>query len=421
MSWRRLMIFDDGHGRWGPLCDLRPIYDLRTGACTTKQRIERSLASPAAWLGCPPELAELAAEFHPNIPVNSRIADPGPWLAVNGRWLGAEDAGLIQSLQLGQALVTEDGHLLAACLSGVDAWKLAEQGGWRAPGAATPRRVPARLLIERPWHILDRLEKTLAGDLIATPVEKVSDGAQGQFRGAVIYGGHPVFIAPDADIMPMAIINTRQGPVVVDSKAQIGSLAVLEGPCYVGPESVVAFHSSIRPNTVIGPGCKVAGEISHSILHGFSNKAHHGYMGMGLLGEWVNLGAATNVSNLKNTYGQVRMQLEASAESEETGRTFQGPVIGDHVCTAIATKMPTGSCVMTGAMLALSGFTPKFIGRFSFCTDQRVEQFDMGRFLLIAGRKMARRGRVVSPALERRLRSLALAERAPGSESFQRV
>ena len=147
-------------------------------------------------------------------------------------------------------------------------------------------------------------------------------------------------------------------------------------------------------NTSIGEHCLVARqEISHSIIQGYSNKAHTGYLGNSLVGQWVNLGADTNVSNLKNTYGPVRVQLSADTPPENTGQSKQGPIIGDFVRTAIGSRLPTGSCYSTGTMLALSGVAPKFTPRFSFLTDDGPpdEKYDIDKFLAAARTVMARR------------------------------
>ena len=202
---------------------------------------------------------------------------------------------------------------------------------------------------------------------------------------------------------------------MVDSRALIGAMSVLEGPCYIGPHSQVSCHAHIRPYTVIGPVCKAAGEISHSIIHGHTNKGHHGYLGHSLVGEWVNLGAATNVSNLKNTYSPVRMQLAADTAPEDTGRQYQGPLIGDYTRTAIGTRLLTGTCVGTGTMIARSGYPPGFIDRFSFITDASTQHYDIDKFIVTAKKMMARRDCRMSESLENRLRSLAQPQ--PGTTS----
>ncbi len=403
MEPARLVIFDDGGGQWGPVTDLRATFDLRTGAVTTLQRIERALrkSTAALWVSRSPLHALVAAEH--DQPLNPAKYDT-PMLAVNGRWLGVVGTDTIAELPPDTALMQPDGQLVAAHLSAADAATLLPAAG---PLGALPTNVRQtvaheQMLIDRPWHVLDSLETTLRDDLAQVSLPQWTPGRQ----GTMSFGDHPVYVAEDAVVQPGAVFNTEQGPVVVDSKALIGALSVLEGPCYVGPGTTVVCHAHLRPHAVIGPRCKAAGEISFSIIDSCSNKAHHGYMGHCLVGRWVNLGAATNVSNLKNTYGSVRVQLEPDTDPQDTGRVFQGPIIGDGVRTAIGTRLLTGSCVGTGAMVAHGGYVPKYIPRLTFLTDRGACPYDIDKLVATLRTMMARRNCQLPQPLEARLRDL---------------
>ena len=397
----RLHIFDDGRGRFGPLTDLRAIFEVRTGALSTRQRIERALALPLAASHVPARLARVVAERR-NIPVNEPLA-PGDWFLVNGRWLGVHAAAQVRSLPRGQVLLTADGQLVAAHLPHDKAQVIIDTG-FESPPGIHANRLPAatidpyapsteaiaaqRVLIDRPWHILDQLETTLAADLESFDLPALNPATSPQVS---LIGSHPCKVAADAKIMPMVVINTEKGAVVIDSGAQIHSFTVLNGPCYIGPRSTINAHSDIRANTAIGPSCKVGGEVSFSIIQGYTNKAHLGYLGHSLVGAWVNFGAGTTVSNLKNTYGSIRVQLEKNGAAEDTGRTFLGPIIGDFTLTAIGSRILTGSCIATGTMLAVSAFAPKLTERFSFHTDDGAEHYDIEKFLDMARRMTTRR------------------------------
>lgn len=184
---------------------------------------------------------------------------------------------------------------------------------------------------------------------------------------------------------------------------------MIEGPCYVGPHTVVQPQTYLRPQTVIGSWCKVAGEITASVVGHYTNKAHYGYLGNSVVGEWVNLGAGTTVSNLKNTYGEVRMQLGADDAPEPTGRQFLGPVIGDLVRTAIGSRLLTGSCIGTGSMLAVSAFSPKFVPAGRFVTDAGDEPADVEKFVATYRLMRARRGLAPDEADEAVLREVLAA------------
>ena len=408
MTQPRLVIVDDGWGRFGPMTDRRAAFRLRTGVHNNRTRIELRLGVMASDLRVPPAVAEVSRQRETDARVNQPLrrmgaamfqardggswrtveaADDGPVLVVNGRWtgLGPPEPGDVLGLAAGHALVTGEGELIAALLD-VDTaqgWLDARCEG--LPPGLTTRTVEDAPLLGRPWHVLDQLEATLAHDLRGVTTLK------------------PV----SAKVHPSAVLDDSGGPIMLGERVTIGALAVLEGPCYVGDDSQVMAHTYLRRLSVVGPGCRVAGEVSASVIHGQSNKSHAGFLGHALVGQWVNLGAGTNVSNLKNTYGDVSLQLSRTGRPEDSHRMFHGPVIGDFVRTAIGTRLLTGSVVGTGAMIALSDFAPKFVERFAFLTDKGSMTTDVDKLLDTARIIVARRSATLSPADEALLRTLA--------------
>jgi UDP-N-acetylglucosamine diphosphorylase/glucosamine-1-phosphate N-acetyltransferase len=191
--------------------------------------------------------------------------------------------------------------------------------------------------------------------------------------------------------------------------------AVLVGPCVVCEGSIVAEHARLKASTVIGPRCRVGGEIGGTIFQGSSNKAHDGHLGDSFVGEWVNIGAGSDNSNLLNTYGEVIVRLESDGGLVRTGRQFWGSVIGDHVKLAIGTRLMTGTTIGTGAMVALSRPPATLVPRFAWLTDgaegPRSYRFD--KFMETARAMMSRRGDAPTPEVEARLRELHA--RATGS------
>jgi len=397
-----LIIFDDSAGQWGPLNDLRPLFDCRTGARTTRKRLEQALGARAAalWVADGDVASLVAANSDTPVKRWSEAAAP---LCVNARWLALDHVEQVGDLAESEALVQADGAVVAVRLEAEGTRRFLEH--WRLPDGVPRRQIDGDWLITRPWHVLDHLARALHHDLATFDLPTLREGQ----RRAVCFGDHLVRVHPDTTIQPGAVFNSEQGAIVIEQGALIGALAVLEGPCYVGPGSHIAAHAHLRPNTSIGPMCKVGGEISHSILHGYSNKGHHGYLGHAQVGQWVNLGAATNVSNLKNTYGPVRVQLEPDGEREDTGRQFHGPIIGDFARTAIGSRLSTGCVIGTGAMLASSRFAPACVPRFAFLTDAGQVMHDLDALFTTLRRMMQRRHGELSPELEQRLRNLAAA------------
>ena len=179
--------------------------------------------------------------------------------------------------------------------------------------------------------------------------------------------------------------------MILADHATIGANAVITGPCYIGPGSTVAPLSHVRGGVSVGPRCKVGGELSNAILIGNSNKAHDGFLGDSYLGEWVNLGAGTVTSNLKNTYGQVTMPTRTGPVA--TGRQFVGSMIGDHAKIAVGTRLMTGSYVGYGSMVARTAPPPRVVPSLSFLTDAGIEPYRLDNAAKVMAAVYARRGR----------------------------
>jgi UDP-N-acetylglucosamine diphosphorylase/glucosamine-1-phosphate N-acetyltransferase len=187
------------------------------------------------------------------------------------------------------------------------------------------------------------------------------------------------------------VLDSEHGAIHVAEHAVVRPGAVLIGPCYVGPHSTVLERATIRPGTAIGPWCKVNGEVGGTIFQGYANKAHDGYLGDAYVGEWVNLGAGTTVSNLLNTYSEVIAKATPGGSNERTGETFLGPVIGDHVKTAICTRVMTGSILHTGSMFATTAAVSGCVGPFTWATDEGQRVYRLDKFLEVARAAMERR------------------------------
>jgi UDP-N-acetylglucosamine diphosphorylase/glucosamine-1-phosphate N-acetyltransferase len=201
----------------------------------------------------------------------------------------------------------------------------------------------------------------------------------------------------------------ESGAIVIDEHATIRPGATIVGPAYIGPHVTILERALIKAHTAIGPWCKVSGEIGGTIFQGFANKGHDGHLGDSWIGEWVNLGAGTNNSNLLNTYTEVFAKAPDGV-NERTGLQFLGAIIGDHVKTAISTRIMTGAILQTGGMFAQAAAVAGTTPRFAWSTDAGLRTFRIDKFLETARAMMTRRNVALSDAGEALLRSLATAE-----------
>ncbi len=158
-----------------------------------------------------------------------------------------------------------------------------------------------------------------------------------------------MFIGENVQLSPSTVINTDNGPIIIDSGVKVMHFTYLEGPIYIGKNSIVIEHSSIKDHTSIGTRCKIGGEVEASMIESYSNKQHHGFLGHSWIGNWVNLGAGTSSSDLKNTYGFIRVEYDG--KKLKTNMQFLGSIIGDYAKTAVNTSLFTGKIVGVCSMV----------------------------------------------------------------------
>ncbi len=392
----RLIIFDDGRGQFGPMADLRAAFEIRTGMHTNAGRIAATWPRRLAALFVPEHLRALVAE-RANAPVN-QLPNEEVVMCINGRW-GLPDAML--KLDAGEAVVeAHTGHVVAAMLRRADAEYLLTRGELHER-VRIVSTTPERVLHCHPWDVMAWSSRTIPADILASRM----NGAVVP-EAAHVIGSYSVEVHHTANVMPNVVLDAENGPIVVHERAVIRPGAVVCGPASIGADSVILDGALIKANTVIGPSCKIAGEVGATIFQGFANKSHDGHLGDSWVGKWANLGAGTTNSNLLNTYGEVSMAIEPDGSRLKTGRMFLGAVIADHVKTAIGSRIMTGAVLGTGAMIAVSSFVPTMVGRFAWLTDEGESVYKLDKFLETARHVMARRRCTLTAAYEQRIRTL---------------
>jgi UDP-N-acetylglucosamine diphosphorylase/glucosamine-1-phosphate N-acetyltransferase len=253
-------------------------------------------------------------------------------------------------------------------------------------------QIPA-LRLQYLWQTLDH-----AGAMIAATAHLLRHRDADALPGT-IYAVHPDAIVPGRrmKIMPGVVIDASAGPVVLGDDITIMPHSMLQGPCFIGNGSTVKAGALLYGGTVIGPACKVGGEIENSIFHGYSNKQHEGFVGHSYIGEWVNLGALTTTSDLKNTYGTIQVQMEK--ETMHTGRMFLGLLCGDHTKTAIGTLLGAGTVAgISSNILSPGSFAPKNIRSFSWGGQPDSPDYQPEKAMEVATTVMKRRGKNMGPA-----------------------
>jgi len=247
------------------------------------------------------------------------------------------------------------------------------------------RQVEAKL-VEFPWDLVDGNREMIRKDFEI----KNRRGIEGKVdRNAHLINPGLIYIERGTTVEAGVVMDATQGPIYIEEGVRIRPPTIVDGPSYIGRGATID-GAKIRGGCSIGPVCRIAGEIEESIIHGFTNKHHEGFIGHSYIGEWVNLGALTTTSDLKNTYGTVKVCL--SGKKIDTGKMKVGSFIGDHTKTGIGTLLDTG-CVMGVAVnLFGGGRTPRFIPSFSWGGGSEFKENILDKVLEVARIVMERRG-----------------------------
>lgn len=311
----------------------------------------------------------------------------GPHFEVDaGLFPTDELVSAVLDLQPGQVLIQE-GRSLAFRLASDAAPSMND---WQHPPSylQTIPFVGELIRYERPWHLFQHAGKAIAHDFAL-----LTEGRRSQSLSpynTVIGDPNRIFLDEGA-VVEAAILNTMGGPIYIGKNAEVMEGSIIRGPFVLGDHAQVKMGAKIYGPTVIGPECRVGGEVNNSVMAGFSNKGHDGFLGNSVLGEWCNLGADTNTSNLKNTYGNVQVFSYAENALADTGQMFCGLIMGDHAKSSINSMFNTGTVVGTAANVFGSGFPPKHVPGFAWGGYAGSEVYDIERALVTARRVMERR------------------------------
>jgi UDP-N-acetylglucosamine diphosphorylase/glucosamine-1-phosphate N-acetyltransferase len=401
-----LIVFEDeGWQHFATIAQARPVFELRCGAYTARERAAVVGGGEAL------SLARRHLMGHYGPPTGLAAMYLGePAVLVNGRcldlaWLPGLLAEPVNTVYLAEGDLI--GARLTPALASAVLYYLREQQAADARDELarfarvvelTGGRSPARL--SYPWDLIDQSGEQIIRDLpllrARLPVYVAND------PHVVLRGAH-IYVGPGARLDGPLVLDARDGPILIESGAHIEPFSFIQGPAYIGADTLIA-SARIRGETSIGPVCRIGGEIEASIVQGYSNKHHDGFLGHSWLGEWVNIGAMTTNSDLKNNYGSVRVALDSLGQVD-SGVIKLGCFLADHVKLGIGLHLNGGTTIGTASNIFGVHSAPKTVPPFTW-GGEVFREYRIDNMISVARTVMGRRKRELVPSYEAMLRAV---------------
>ncbi|WP_224483288.1 GlmU family protein [Robertkochia aurantiaca] len=348
-----------------PLTFTRPVADIRVGILTIREKWERYLGNTTTTL-----TEEYLAEKFPMVELEENVF-------INASYLPNEEMVLlIKDLQPEQALFHEEDVIAFFATESQEEVNLDDYEAVEFEGEV--------MRIEHTWDIFSKNAAAIEADF-----DLITAGRKSQTISTTnnIIAAENVFLEEGVE-MEYCTINASQGPVYIGKDSLVMEGTLIRGPFALGEKGVVKMGARIYGATTAGPHCKIGGEINNVVLFGYSNKGHDGFLGNSVLGEWCNIGADTNSSNMKNNYAPVRLWSYETEGFAHTGLQFCGLIMGDHSKCGINTMFNTGTVIGVSANIFGSGFPRNFIPSFSwggangFTTFKPVKAFETAEAMM---------------------------------------
>ena len=398
----RLVLVDnlfEVRSNFYPLSLGRPLWELRCGMSSLAEKLISKIKPDDIAYFVPDYMAEV---YRGQVEgsVNDLAALVGDDLILVDPLVKAENFN-IPAKGAGEIGLDENGRILYARINKGDMASLA-LGDIEAFITSAKTNLPNVSCKLVAWEYVWDLVLANGEQITAEFATAGQTGIEGTLEQPVAIRGSKkdVYVAPGVTVHPMVTIDAEHGPVYIDERAEIHPFSRIEGPCYIGKDSIL-LGAKCREGNSIGPCCRIGGEVEESIIHGHSNKYHDGFLGHSYVGEWVNLGALTTNSDLKNDYSNVSVMLDGQRPIN-TGSNKVGSLIGDHVKTSIGTLLNTGSYLGAMALIMATGKPlPKHIPSFAWFIEGIVTKgFGKGRLYETAKTAMSRRKCEWTPATE---------------------
>lgn len=372
-AMRNIIFYDDNEIRKQllPLTYTRPIAKIRIGITTIAEKWESLLGEAQySWL--------TASYLQEKYPLRAEAAN----LMVAGHALPSPTlANQVLTLAEGEAIV-DDGQVIAFY------GKPEDFDNRNFKHSYQPQAQPR--YISKLYDIFEHNSETLLTDFVRITRGRTSQPIP---PTATVIGNPKLIFIEEGACVDGAIINSKKGPVYIGRNVEIMECACVRGPFAACHDAKVKIGAKIYEGTTLGPHCKVGGEVENTVFLGYSNKAHDGFIGDAVVGEWCNLGGGTTASNLKNDYGEIKLWNYSTQRFERTGRQFVGLIMGDHCKTGVNCMINTATVLGVGVNIHGSGFPRNFVPSFmEGSSNAGFKDVNLKAFFTIAERVMDRRG-----------------------------
>jgi UDP-N-acetylglucosamine diphosphorylase / glucose-1-phosphate thymidylyltransferase / UDP-N-acetylgalactosamine diphosphorylase / glucosamine-1-phosphate N-acetyltransferase / galactosamine-1-phosphate N-acetyltransferase len=388
---KTICIFEDEEfNNLLPLVYTRPVYELRCGILTLREKITHYFNNSKFILHTRKYLNDAVKEREPKYIIN-QLGNENV-LFINGRLLiNKNTVKQLNKLNVNTIMYSASGSVAAANIS-ADNIKNLLHPDYEFLQFNTLKelsKIESNFnLINYPWDLVNANGSEIENDFDLL-LKIISSINLKKYPGVQFKNKKNIFLAKDVIIDPFVFIDAANGPVFIGKNAQIMSHSFIQGPVFIGEGSIVKSHATIYNNTSIGEMCKVGGEVEASIIHSYSNKQHEGFLGHSYLGSWINIGASTNTSDLKNNYGNISVLL--NGKPVETKSKFIGLIMGDHSKTAINTMFNTGTIAGVSCNIFGAGFPSRYIPSFSWGGSDFLKTYDINKCIDVARVVMSRR------------------------------
>ncbi len=438
-----LCVFEDERfPGFFPLSLGRPVFDISIGTQSLRGRLVDELNPESLVLLCRPYLAAVLAEEESRegtrAPRVNEIPD-GEILFLNGRLLSYEnELGDLRAVLKPDSVLHKKGIVVAARLSGDRAASLAAYisglisdenvekaireikrismadgekarddgeekkdvsrsralGAWAQENDVKLQETGVRLLSQY-WQLIGENRNCIVDDFKKNPLRGTAPETE-LFKGVELINENDIVIGSGVEVRSGTVLDASEGAIIIANNARVEPNAIICGPCAIGEGSIVRGGAKLGHGTTLGKRCRIGGEVEESIFAPYSNKQHEGFMGHSYIGSWVNIGAGSCTSDLKNNYGLVKAW--SAGRMRETGRRFLGATIGDHSKVAIGSRLNTGTVIGFNANVLSVGFPPRFVPSFSWRLEPEPARCELAAAMETAKIMMDRRNAVFTAA-----------------------